>query len=273
MCSTTPHRKRSPVTAQSTKNDIEKEIRRCASDFLYFCRYLKIVNKKAQLISFKPNEAQKQLINAIKLNPWVFDLKARQLGGTTGTRRMLSGTRCSGRTSGFGVLAQMPVRLLRPSFEIYKRFYANLPDFLKFPTTKSNVRELLFFHGGMVRVFTANTQSARGTTYNFLHCSEFSFYKDVAKTIESAFQTATPDAIVVMETTANGLNHAYDLWKGENGYSKVFLPWTVAEEYTLPKPPTDIKRNIPRSGRTTQRSTSSPSPSLVGVSYVSHEVW
>ena len=245
MCSTTLHRKRSLGTTRSTKGDIEKEIRRCASDFLYFCRYLKIVNKKAQLISFKPNEAQRRLIDAIKLNPWVFDLKARQLGGTTGIAAYAFWHALLRPNFRVGVLAQSR-EAAEAIFEIYKRFYANLPDFLKFPTTKSNVRELLFFHGGMVRVFTANTQSARGTTYNFLHCSEFSFYKDVAKTIESAFQTATPDAIVVMETTANGLNHAYDLWKGENGYSKVFLPWTVAEEYTLSKPPTDIKRNIPK---------------------------
>ena len=130
-------------------------------------------------------------------------------------------------------------------FEIYKRFYSNLPKWMVFPTQKSNVRELLWFHGGMVRVFTANTQSARGTTYNFLHCSEFAFYSDVEKTIQSAFQTATPDAVVVMETTANGLNHAHDLWSGDNGYKKVFLPWTKAKEYAVDERPPGLSGAIP----------------------------
>ena len=229
----------------SQKLSIEKELRRCAADFRYFCRYLQIVDKKARLVPLKLNEAQSVLISAIEENPWVFDLKARQMGGTTGIAAYAFWHAYFRPNFRVGVMAQSR-ESAEQIFEIYKRFYDNMPSWMVFPTEKSNVREMLFFHGGMVRVFTANTQSARGTTYNFLHCSEFAFYSDVEKTIQAAFQTATPDAIVVMETTANGLNHAHHLWVDKNGYEKVFLPWMLSKEYTLHSRPPGISGAIPK---------------------------
>ena len=47
----------------------EEELRRCASDFRYFCRHLKIVDKKAKLIPFKLNAAQEKLVSSIEDNP------------------------------------------------------------------------------------------------------------------------------------------------------------------------------------------------------------
>lgn len=232
----------------SQKLSIEKELRRCASDFRYFCRHLKIVDKKAKLVTLKLNEAQEVLIDAIETNSWVFDLKARQMGGTTGIAAYAFWHAYFRPNFRVGVMAQSR-ESAEQIFEMYKRFYDNMPTWMVFPTEKSNVREMLFFHGGMVRVFTANTQSARGTTYNFLHCSEFAFYADADKTIRSAFQTATPDAIVVMETTANGLNHAHQLWVDNNGYEKLFLPWTLSSEYSLPSKPPGIPGAIPSKWR------------------------
>ena len=174
----------------------------------------------------------------------MFDLKARQLGGTTGVAAYAFWHAYFKPNFKVGVMAQSR-ESAEQIFEIYRRFYDNMPKWMTFPTKKANVRELLWFHGGMVRVFTANTQSARGTTYNFLHCSEFAFYSDVERTIQSAFQTATPDAIVVMETTANGLNYAHDLWSGENGYKKVFLPWTKAKEYSISTRPPGLGTTVP----------------------------
>ena len=48
------------------KNDrLIKEIRKCASDFDYFCRkYLKIVDKNGRLVPLKPNHAQRLYLEA-----------------------------------------------------------------------------------------------------------------------------------------------------------------------------------------------------------------
>ena len=233
------------MARKSKSTEKETELRRCASDFRYFCRYLKIVDKKARLVSFKMNQAQEILLASIEENPWVFDLKARQMGGTTGIAAYAFWHAYFQPNFKVGVMAQSR-ESAEQIFEIYKRFYENLPVWMQFPTEKSNVREILFFHGGMIRVFTANTQSARGTTYNFLHCSEFAFYSDVEETVRAVFQTATPDAIVVMETTANGLNHAHQLWVDENGYKKVFLPWTLSSEYRLNEKPLGFRGGGPK---------------------------
>ena len=107
----------------------EEELRRCASDFLYFCRHLKIVDKKAKLITFKPNAAQHRLISAIEDNPWVFDLKARQMGGTTGIAAYAFWHAYFRPNFRVGVMAQSR-ESAEQIFEIYKRFYDNLPQWL-----------------------------------------------------------------------------------------------------------------------------------------------
>ena len=57
------------MARKSKSTEKETELRRCASDFRYFCRYLKIVDKKARLVSFKMNQAQEILLASIEENP------------------------------------------------------------------------------------------------------------------------------------------------------------------------------------------------------------
>ena len=204
---------------------IEEEITRCAKDFKYFSRYLRIVDKKGRLVPLEPNEVQEKFLSSVETNPWIYVLKARQLGLTTiiAARNLWKVLFIPNHK--VAVLAHRGDSA-QAIFEIYKRYYDHLPDFLQFPTDKSNVRELAFFHGGMVRVMTAQSEGARGTTYQGLHCSEFAFWGDVEKTVAAAFQTAGPNAEIILETTANGLNEANKIWQEENGFDKIFYPWT-----------------------------------------------
>ena len=209
---------------------VEAEIERCASDFDYFCRYLRIVDKRGRLIPFDPNAAQLRFKGDLEKNPWTYVLKARQMGFTTFVAARNIWKALFRPNFSVMVLAHR-ADSAQTIFEIYKRFYENLPEFLTFPTDKSNVRELKFFHGGLVRVATANSQGPRGTTYQALHCSEFAFWSDVDSTIAAAFQTCGPDAEIVLETTANGLNDAHKMWTHDNGFQKVFYPWTEDPGY------------------------------------------
>jgi hypothetical protein len=206
------------------------EIARCASDFRHFCKYLKIVDKRGRLVPYVMNHAQERLHATVDENPWVYILKARQLGITTGIALRYFWRALFTPNHRVAVLAHRSDSA-QVIFEIYKQAYDSLPEFLRFPTAKSNVRELVFFHGGLIRVMTANSEGARGTTYQALHCSEFAFWGDVEKTIAAAFQTAGPDAELLLETTANGLNGAAELYHAENGFKKVFMPWTSDPGY------------------------------------------
>lgn len=218
------------ATQEDVSEKLKEEITRCAKDFHYFSRYLRIVDKKGRLIPLEPNEVQQKFLHDIEQNPWTYVLKARQLGLTTIIAARNIWKVLFRPNYKVAVLAHRGDSA-QVIFEIYKRYYENLPDFLQFPTNKSNVRELAFFHGGVIRVMTAQSEGARGTTYQGLHCSEFAFWGDVEKTVAAAFQTAGPNADIILETTANGLNEANKIWHQENGFAKIFYPWTANALY------------------------------------------
>jgi hypothetical protein len=213
-----------------------REIAKCASDFHYLCRnYLKIVDKKGNVVPFIFNDAQDRFLAELAENPWVFILKARQLGMTTVVAAYLFWNALLKPNFKVGVLAHQ-IDSAESIFEIYKRFYLYLPQFLKRPTERSNVREMKFTHGGSIRVATANSEGIRGSTLQALHCSEFAFWSDPDKTIASTSPTLGPNAMIILETTANGMNDAHRMWTSkENGYRKVFFPWMENEKYTKVK--------------------------------------
>lgn len=208
-----------------------RELKKCRNDFQYFCeKYLKIITKNSKLVSLKPNKAQLKFLEAAEQNPWIYVLKARQLGLTTIIAAKLFHKTLFTPNHKTAVIAH--TRDAAASiFEIYKQYYSSLPQFLRFKTEASNKYELTFFHGGYIRVGSSSSQSFRGSTYNSLHVSEFAFYENIEKTIQSVFQTATPDAEIFLETTANGINNAQNLWYKEDGFSKLFISWLDGEEY------------------------------------------
>ena len=217
------------------KANLQLEIKKCANDFEYFCnRYLKIVDKNGKLVLLQPNTAQQRFLYNLKDNPWTYVLKARQLGLTTIIAARLF-HKCL-FTPNYKVAVIAHTRdAAKTIFEIYKRYYTNLPKFLKFKTEAANVNELVFFHGGYIKVGSASSNSFRGSTYNSLHLSEFAFYENIEGTIQAVFQTATPNADIILETTANGLNDAQQIWQDTNGFKKLFISWVDGEEYVSKK--------------------------------------
>lgn len=221
--------------------ELSSEVARCARGFEYFCStYLRIVDKRGRLVPLNLNAVQKRFLRELQINPWVYVLKARQLGLTTVLAAHNFWKAAFTPNHHVAVIAHR-TDSAQTIFEIYKRFYDNLPDFLTFPTDKANVRELRFFHGGLIRVMTAQSEGIRGTTYHSLHCSEFAFWGDVEKSTRAAFQTAGPNAVIALETTANGLNHAHELWHSvESGFHKIFFPWSEEEAYRRKEKPKKV---------------------------------
>ena len=214
---------------------VAKEVNKCRHDFDYFCgKYLKIVDKKGKLVLLQPNTAQQRFLYNLETNPWIYTLKARQLGLTTIIAARLFHKALFNPHHKVAVIAHTR-DAAKVIFEIYRRYYNNLPKFLQFKTEASNVNEMVFFHGGYIRVGSASSSSFRGSTYNSIHCSEFAFYEDIEQTVQQVFQTATPDADIILETTANGINDAMDIWNDDNGFSKLFISWLSDDDYTSKK--------------------------------------
>ena len=211
--------------------DLRREIVRCQQDFNYFCtRYLKIVTKDSKLKPLKLNDAQKDIINSFSENPHLMLLKARQLGSTTGIAAYFFWDALFTPHTSVAVVAHTDEAVKR-IFEIYRRFYDNLPDFLKLETTKARENELKFVTGSGIKVGSASTQSFRGGTYQRIHASEYAFWGNMQVAIASLFGTATDDALIVLESTANGMNEAYDMWTKDNGFLKIFLGWKMDRDY------------------------------------------
>jgi hypothetical protein len=226
------------------KSKVQKEIQKCKEDFTYFCRkYLKIIDKRGKSVLLQPNCAQERFLYRLESNPWLYVLKARQLGLTTIIAARLF-HRCLFTPNHKVAVIAHTRDAAKTIFEIYKRYYTNLPKFLQFKTQAANVNELVFFHGGYIKVGSASSNSFRGSTYNSLHLSEFAFYDDITSAIQSVFQTATPNAEIILETTANGINDAMDIWNDTNGFDKLFISWLDGEEYSSNKKKrfTDIEK-------------------------------
>ena len=216
--------------------DLRKEIKRCKNDFEYFSRkYLKVVTKDSRLAPLHLNDAQKGMVRSFASNRHLMLLKARQLGSTTGIAAYFFWDALFHSHMSVAVVAHTDEAVKR-IFEIYRRFYANLPEFLKLETTKSRENEIKFVTGSGIKVGSASTQSFRGGTYQRIHASEYAFWGNMELAIASLFQTATEDAIIVLESTANGMNEAYDLWTQENGFRKMFMGWQMDRDYILNEP-------------------------------------
>ena len=197
------------------------------------------MDKRGNTIRLVPNAAQAKYFTSVEQNPWLYVLKARQLGLTTIIAAHNFWKTLF--TSNHRVLVMAHTHVAAETiFKIYRRFYDNLPQVFRFPLDAANVRELAFSHGGVIKVSSAGSGSARGATYNAIHCSEFAFYKDIPGTIAAAFQTASDNASIVLETTANGINEAHKMWFAQDGYDKLFIGWTHDTGYISKKRPKHI---------------------------------
>ncbi len=127
-------------------------------------------------------------------------------------------------------------------FEMTKR-YSEKVDPLLFPSPdKKNDNKLMYDGlGSGYRVGTAGSaEIGRSMTNQYLHLSEYAFYKDAARISLGLLQTVAelPGTEVIKESTANGIDNDFYLdWKeaknGKTRYQAIFVPWYWQDEYCL----------------------------------------
>jgi len=75
----------------------------------------------------------------------------------------------------------------------------------------------------------------RSGTVHDLHISEFAMINDIGELFASSLETVPKDGTITLETTANGLNRAHDVWvdaiEGKNEFTPHFYNWTWDDEY------------------------------------------
>ena len=130
----------------------------------------------------------------------------------------------------------------RAIFEMTKRYSENLDKDLFPQPDKKNDNTLMYNGiGSGYRVGTAGSaEIGRSMTNQFLHLSEYAFYKDAARISLGLLQTVAEmsDTEVIKESTANGIdNDFYSDWQeaknGKSRYQAIFVPWYWQDEYCI----------------------------------------
>lgn len=130
----------------------------------------------------------------------------------------------------------------RAIFEMTKRYSENLDAALFSQPDKKNDNTLMYDKlGSGYRVGTAGSaEIGRSMTNQYLHLSEYAFYKDAARISLGLLQTVAEiaDTEVIKESTANGIdNDFYSDWQeaknGKSRYQAIFVPWYWQDEYCI----------------------------------------
>lgn len=232
---------------------------------LYASKCLKIRDKQSRIIPLVYNSGQKKLISVIeewekqpKPRPtlYIIILKARQIGFSTATEAVffqdLNFTK-----NMVAMIVSYDEDSARNINDMAQRFYQYLPQVIK-PKYRPAKGKGLFFenpkfkpdqpigpenHPGLQSKFlietARNVNAGSSYTINRLHISELAKWPTPEETMTSLLQSVPDnDAIVIVESTAKGLNYFYDLWQGaqagENNYVPIFVAWWENPNYEAP---------------------------------------
>jgi len=193
---------------------------RSARAFILACLIIK--DKRGRLVPLRLNAPQEKLLTALLRYVRIFVLKARKEGVSTLVAAVYFWQAAIHRKNVLVVAHKK--KSAEQIFRIYATFYRHLPEWLRaeIPTTRGNVRQLVFAHGGRIEVTTARSDEARSDTYQFIHASEVALWPHLNESVAAIFATGDITSTqTVLETTAKGPNEAYHLWNSTGDYRSV----------------------------------------------------
>ena len=213
--------------------------------------YLTIKTKKGELVRLELNSTQKRLMKRIKeliasgklVRMWI--LKARQPGLSTLIEAI--GYAYTSQTEGMNSLVVAhDIDGSNNLFGMQKLFQEKLDAHLRPEIKHSNEKKLEFgyIHSQVLIDTSDNLAAGRSFTFQFVHLSEVSRYRDLKTLLLSVSQSVPnlPGTFIFCETTANGMNQFYDEWtaceessrQGLTDWECFFVPWFEVDEYKLP---------------------------------------
>ena len=178
---------------------------------LFIQTFIKIVDKRGNLVPFVPNPQQKQLLT--EMDKFNVVLKSRQLG--------ISVLSCA---YSIWLAIRFPntsCLLMAHSldgadgiFVKLKQLYNSIPKSIRPKLINNNRKELKLENGSRITVISCGTkESARGSTLRFVHVSEAAFCNEnIERQILAIEQSLTPNGQIIVESTANGFNFFSDMY-------------------------------------------------------------
>lgn len=203
---------------------------------LFAKNFIYITDNNNDLIKFELNDAQLEINELMKTNRFVNILKARQGGISTFVLGKALWRALNNPNENI-LIVSYKSDSASALFEKLKQMNEMLPRD-KYPNVFSEVRrdnrnELFFKNGSRIRSVVAGTKDVgRGSTYTYIHLSEFAFYNNQEKQLLSVEQSLAKgsESQLTIESTSNGIsNHHYRIsmlgLKGESKYVSYFIPF------------------------------------------------
>src|SRR5215469_15070365 len=201
------------------------------------------------MVPFAFNPSQRKIMERLhahqlkKRHAWLIFLKARRLGISRWSAAFSIAHCLHKQNANAKVVAQ----LTETGKEMYDQC-GEFADQLPMRLPQRTQREMAFPHsGGISKLSRATAKTViggRGLTHSFLHLTEAAFYpgEDSFISLLNTVSAADPDNVVVIETTANGIEgpgEAYfNYWKAaeteQNEFLAIFLPWWEDPASKLP---------------------------------------
>jgi hypothetical protein len=200
-------------------------------------RYLRVQTKSGLIVPLELNRMQLDLHG--KLTGRDLVIKARQMGLSTLIQarqfRRVAYEPC--RAAALAHDAQTTT-IMRA---IHRMFYDYLPESAKPERDQNNASTITYKpHHGRVTLTTAgNPDAGIGTTYNDIHGTEVSRWKDAQGIISGLLQGLASDGAVVFESTPYGARGLFyqmcmEALDGNNAWTLHFYPWWWDEGYQIP---------------------------------------
>lgn len=221
---------------QAYQYRLEKARQRSAGEPADYASHLHILDKRDQLIPFKPNRVQAHFLAHRTGRDLI--LKARQMGLSTAIQAMQNVAAWE-RTLRCATLAHDDVgtNLLRTMAD---RFWKSLPDHLRPERRLDNNTTTSYANGSEVFIATTGSKNkGRAGTYSRVHGSEVAFWADAAATMAGLLQGVPADGEITLESTPNGAQgwfyeRCMEALDGESDWTLHFYAWWWDEGYRLP---------------------------------------
>ena len=189
--------------------------------------FIKIVDKSGKTVPFILTQEQAEFVGGLESENIVS--KSRQLG-LSSVAIALAIRLCIVKPNSACLLASHDQKSCNAVFDKLKQQFNSLPPFLLPKTVANNRAEIKCVNGSKITCSVAgNVSLGRDSTLGFCHLSEFAFFKNADKHLNSITQAMGSDSTLLIESTSNGVNLFHDLYFGaknkENSFKSFFFNW------------------------------------------------
>ncbi|WP_449619969.1 DNA packaging protein [Robertmurraya sp. Marseille-Q9965] len=203
---------------------------------LFAKNFIYIIDNNNEKVRFDLNLAQLELEDLMNKNRFVIVSKARQGGISTYTVAKALWRALTNDNENI-LIVSYKSDSSKALFEKLKSMNDwiprdKYPDI--FPNVKRDNRDELFFENGsrITCLVASNKSIGRGSTYSWIHMSEFAFYDRQEMQLLSAEQSLAKGnhSILTIETTSNGTSNMFyrlcmSSMKGNSKYKLMFIPF------------------------------------------------